>query len=81
MITVTRPSTNPFLFIQGRIDEKVKEKYKYQLSVTTKHTDEYQRRDGKDYHKNHRDFHRDERWEGGGSQYEDVGDPYVWYER
>lgn len=76
-----RPLTNPFFFISKRIDEKIKERREYKLSVTTSHTDEYQREDGRDYHKNHRDFHSDERWDGGDSRYEDVGDAYVWYER
>lgn len=81
MNTFIRPSTNPIFFIQKRIDEKVRDMNEYKLSVTTNHTDEYQRRDGIDYHKNHRDFHSDERWDGGNSIYEDVGDKYVWYER
>ena len=81
MIALNNPSTNPFLFINRRIGEKAQEVREYKLSVTTSHTDEYQRRDGKDMHRNHRDFHTDDRWDGGSSHYEDYGDKYVWYER
>lgn len=82
MRTFIQPQmTNPLFFIQKRIDEKVKEMNDYKLSTTTSHTDEYQRRNAIDYHKNHRNFHCDERWEGGPSIHEDEGDAYVWYER